>query len=496
MVAARRDPGLSRFSQPISTNPWRPGECRYRSGMNLEALPVWGHVLIIALAGTFVWYSGTRLSTLADVIAERTTLSRALAGALLLGVATSLPEIATTVTASVLGNAPLAVNNLMGGVAMQIALIALIDCWLIKGALTFFSPRPVLLLGGVLLMLQSGLTMTAMAAGDVAIFGSIGLWPILLVATYLMSLFFMHHYEGKDAWIPAEVPEAPTTDDASQTSWADHSLAGIWLRFALHGGVVLFAGWAVSAAADAFAQATAISSSLIGATLVAATTSLPEVSTTAGAVRRGAYTMVIANIFGTNSLEMALLFIADLGYRDGPIVNAVDRSAIVMGGVAVVMTSIYLWGLLERRDQTIWRLGVDSFWVLITYLGGLIVMGLVSSAEAPSAKTSSRLGHPDHPVRSEASDIRQPANLRRIATTAPAVESRGALKETAASNRFSLQSPTPTDMEYVASPADLRTAAALVLARIPITAGGASLSRAGCGDLRGGGRSIRAHRGA
>lgn len=346
--------------------------------LDLQELPAWINGLILTAGGVVVWLSGTKLARLADTISARTGLSHVLAGALLLGVATSLPEIATTVTASSLGNAPLAVNNLFGGVAMQLAVLAFIDFWFVRdGPLTFFSPAPVLLLGGVLLILQIALGVTAIAAGDVTLFAHVGAWPLLLTAVYGLSLYFMNRFPERDTWTPARLPEQVREEgepagnrranDGRSTKWL-YGVFGVTCLF------VLVGGWAVSASADALSAQTGIGSGFIGATLVAVTTSLPEISTTAGAVRLGAYTMAISNIFGTNSLEVALLLPADLAYRDGAVINAVDRSAMLMASLGIVMTALYLWGLLERRDRSVWRMGVDSWWVLLSYLAGLAIL--------------------------------------------------------------------------------------------------------------------------
>ncbi len=340
-------------------------------------LPVWLSSLILLGGSVLVWYSGTRLSVYADSIATQTKLSQALAGALLLGGATSLPEIATTVTASSLGNASLAVNNLFGGVAMQLAILAVIDALVVRGALTYFSPKPVLLLGAVLLILQLALGLTAIAAGDVELVAGIGAWPLLLVGVYALSLYFMERFTNRESWVPSELPPGAGEDAADPTSpEAEQRRVGwrLYLAFTGHCGLVLVGGWAVSSAADALSVLTGIGSGFIGATLVAIATSLPEVSTTIGAVRLGAYTMAMANIFGTNTLEVALLFFSDLAYRSGPVINAVDDSAVLMGGVGIAMTAVYLWGLLERRNKTILRMGTDSALVLLIYAGALAIL--------------------------------------------------------------------------------------------------------------------------
>jgi cation:H+ antiporter len=83
--------------------------------------PIWVLLIGFAIGAVVVWVCGTKLSQWADVIARRTGMGRAFAGVLLLAWATSLPEVATTMTAGIVGNAALAGNNLLGGIAMQ--------CW-------------------------------------------------------------------------------------------------------------------------------------------------------------------------------------------------------------------------------------------------------------------------------------------------------------------------------------------------------------------------------
>jgi cation:H+ antiporter len=110
---------------------------------------------------------------------------------------------------------------------------------------------------------------------------------------------------------------------------------------------------------------------------VAISTSLPEVSTTIAAVRFGSYSLAVSNIFGSNAIDITLLFLADMLYRQGPILEAVDRSSMFAAAVGVVVTVVYLIGLIERADRTIWRLGIDSAAVLSMYLGSLVVLYLL-----------------------------------------------------------------------------------------------------------------------
>ena len=339
--------------------------------LDFTTLPTGVNIVLLLAGGSVVWASGTKLAHLADAISERTGLSQVLAGALLLGVATSLPEIATTFTACWIGNATLAVNNLFGSIVIQVALLGVIDIWLVRnGPLTFFSPDPVLLMGGVLLILQIALAIVAIATGDIAIFAHVGLWPILLAVVYLISLYLMNRYSYRNAWLPGHLPPQPVERETSAALTHDgvqQTAARLSVVFAFNSIGVLGGGWLVSVTCDALSLQTGIGSGFLGATLLALTTSLPEISTTVGAIRLGAYTMAISNIFGTNSLDVALLFPSDLTFREGPVVNAIGDSVILMAGTGIVVTALYLWGLLERRNTTVLRMGLDSFWVLMAY---------------------------------------------------------------------------------------------------------------------------------
>jgi cation:H+ antiporter len=121
-----------------------------------DKLPLWTNIALFSVAAVAVWLAGTRVAGWADVIARKTGLGQAAVGLLLLAGVTSLPEIAVTVTAAVGGNAQLAVNNLLGSVAMQVAILAVADSLIGKDALTAVLPDPKVLMQIALNMLLLG----------------------------------------------------------------------------------------------------------------------------------------------------------------------------------------------------------------------------------------------------------------------------------------------------------------------------------------------------
>ena len=334
--------------------------------MSFDTYPAWTNALIFTAAAVVVYVAGTRLASHADAIAERTRFSRVVP-MVLLGVATSLPEIATTATAASLGNAALVSGNLFGGVSLQLAVLAIVDLVAVRGALTYFTPQPVLLFQGVMLVTLLGLALAGAAADEpIALFG-IGATPMLLAAGYIATVRLSHSGASLPPWRATNAPEqSVTSDDVTQTM-SGYSNARLYAYAGVSATVIFAAGWALAVTGDALAGQTGLGASFVGVAFVAASTSLPELSTALGAVRHGNHQMAVANILGTNCLEVALFLPADLIYRGGPLLAELDRSATFAAAAAIVITGIFLVGLLERRNRTVLGMGLDSLAVLVVY---------------------------------------------------------------------------------------------------------------------------------
>jgi cation:H+ antiporter len=142
--------------------------------------------------------------------------------------------------------------------------------------------------------------------------------------------------------------------------------------------VILVAGFVLARVGEAIAEQSGLGATFIGATLLSTSTSLPEVSTAIAAVRLGNYSMAVSNIFGSNGLMVALLLVADLFYREGPILLGGDAAATFTVAMGIVVTGAYLVGLVERRNQVILRMGIDSVAVLVFYVSTLAILYWIS----------------------------------------------------------------------------------------------------------------------
>jgi cation:H+ antiporter len=232
----------------------------------------------------------------------------------------------------------------------------------------------VLLMQAVTVILLLAIAAAGSAAGEGIELASVGSGTVILFVAYLLAVFIVERFERRSTWKAVNPPEKPAQRVGDRDHYRALTNRRIYLSFGGASLLILISGWAVTKASEAVAEQTGLSATFVGATLLAITTSLPELSTTIQAARLGAYGMAISNIFGSNAMDTALLFVADLGYREGPILREAGASATFAAALGIVLTCVYLWGLLEREDRSVGRFGWDSAAVLTLYLVGMSVL--------------------------------------------------------------------------------------------------------------------------
>lgn len=330
-------------------------------------------------AGLIVWLAGTRLTGYVSAIAERTGLGKAFTGMLLLGGITSLPEVAAVSTSAAIGNAPLAVNNLLGTASVNLILLAVADVIYGRRSLTFVAATPATMMQGVLSMLLGALVAMLATAGDIAIFG-VGAGAALLLAASVAALWISSAFESRHVWEVVdqdgrEPVEGGLGKDRPEKQW---TLRQLVFATSVAAAAILAGGFMLSTSADAIAGRTGLAAGMVGFLLVGLATSLPEISSITAAIRMREYDMAVGDIFGTNLFNFSLIFLADLIYRGGPVFDLSGRFEAMGAILAVMLTGIFLVGLLRRRRGTIFRMGHDSLAAILVYAAGVVALTQVN----------------------------------------------------------------------------------------------------------------------
>lgn len=145
------------------------------------------------------------------------------------------------------------------------------------------------------------------------------------------------------------------------------------LCFLVAAGAIVAAGPFLAASAGRIAELSGLGNTFVGTTLVAFSTSLPEVVTSFAAVRIGAFDLAVGNVFGSNAFNMLLFLPLDL-IHPGALLATVNPLHVVSSMAATVATSVVIMGQLYQSEKRLRIIEPDSILVimLVTSALGLI----------------------------------------------------------------------------------------------------------------------------
>ena len=336
----------------------------------MESLPI--SIGLFVSAALVIALVGTRMAAIADHLADKTGLGEALVGALFLGGSTSLSGLVSCVTSAAEGHAELAISNALGGIAAQTAFLAIADITYSKANLEHAAASATSLTQVTLLITLLAIPLLAMGGPDVSVFG-IHPASFLLIATYVFGLRLVSEAQKTPMWEPKHTAETHL-DEPDLTQPDALGFTGLWLRFAVFAAIIAVAGYVVAESGVAIANHTSISETVVGGLLTAICTSLPELVTSVAAVRRGALTLAVSGIIGGNCSDVLFVAFSDFAYRGGSIYHAITKHQIFIISLTILMSAILLLGLLRREKHGIGNIGFESFFILILYLGGFLLV--------------------------------------------------------------------------------------------------------------------------
>jgi cation:H+ antiporter len=353
----------------------------------MSGWPVWLLLLIFVAGAAAVWIAGTSLSDQTDVLSTRLHLGSALGGLILLAIATNLPEIAIVGSASLSGNLGVAVGNILGGIAIQTVVLVVLDAFGIRGGppLTYRAASLVLVLEAALVVAVLALVIAGTQLPRTLIALRVTPSAALIFVVWVVGLLLLQRASRSLPWHEAGQPpdgqnEPRGHGTAKKESAATHrgvSTAKSATIFGVAAVVTLLAGVVLERSGDAIADHLGLSGVLFGATILAAATSLPEVSTGLASVRNGDYQLAVSDIFGGNAFLPVLFLMATL-LSGNAVLPQAERTDIYLTALAMVLTIVYAAGLLFRPQRRVAGMGVDSLVVLLVYALG--VAGLFAIA--------------------------------------------------------------------------------------------------------------------
>jgi cation:H+ antiporter len=324
---------------------------------------VWLVFLVAALA---VVLAATMLARNADVIADRTGLGHIWIGVFLLAAATSLPELVTGVAAVRIGAIDLAGGNIFGSNMANMALLGLLGLVYARRRVIQREAPGIALTASVAIIMTGIASLFIVARLQVDLrWLSIGSLAVVTVA--VSSAFLMRGH--RETTVRPDATPMATVARMEQPSLA---IAAGWFTAAAL--VVVAAGVFLVGSAEEIAEITGVSDTFFGVLALALATSLPELSTSAAAVRMGAMDLAVSNLYGSNMANMTILVFLDVVYVEGPLLESINVSNAVAGVVAMLLMTVGLMEMILRTERR--RLPFDpaAAMILVGYVLGLLLV--------------------------------------------------------------------------------------------------------------------------
>ncbi len=286
-------------------------------------------------------------------IARRLGLSELLIGLTLVGFGTSSPELITSIDAALVGSPGIALGNVLGSNIGNILLILAVVL-LIKPIAV--NPAAVGRDGVIALVVSIGLAALALTFGELN--RMIGLLLLAGLAIYVFAVWRIERRGGVAAEMHVE--SSHTHDPAPQALW----LSALFVTAGL-GLLMLGANFLVTGAV-ATARIAGLSETVIGLTIVAIGTSLPELVATLAAALKGRSDVAFGNIVGSNIYN--ILGILGLTALIHPLPIPKDVGLLDWGALIGSAALLLVFALTGRRLTRLEGLAFLAGYVVFVYL--------------------------------------------------------------------------------------------------------------------------------
>ncbi len=328
-----------------------------------------------------IWVAGVTLSRTTDVLDARLHLGDAVGGLLVLALATNLPEIAITVSAALAGHVEVAVGNILGGIAVQTAVIAVLDLLGRRGQglppLTYRAASLTLVLEALAVVAVLATVVAGSQLPPTLVVARLTPDVVLITALWLVGLLLVQragrglpwHEDGRAPDATGKGPRSTTPEQDRTPTWRTAA------AFAVSAVVTLVAGVTLERSGEAASSQVGLTGVLFGATVLAVATSLPEISTGLQAVRQGDDGLAISDVLGGNAFLPVLFLVATLITGQAVLPRA-QASDVYLTALGALLSLVYAVGLVFRPRRRVLGMGVDSAVVVALYLVG--VAGLVA----------------------------------------------------------------------------------------------------------------------
>ena len=293
--------------------------------------PLLQYVAILISSIVLLLYSGDRFVSASSSLATTFSIPKIFIGTLIVSFATSVPEIMVTIIATRSGSPDIAIGNAIGSYISNIGLVV--------GLTALIKPLRISMdiLRKELPVLAIALACTIYLVTDGHLSPQDGI--VLIVLFFVFVLYTLRYLRIHKETLEPLLIKKDTKDISTYT---------VCWKFTLHAVLLLVSSNFIVYSATNIAELLNISEMIVGLTIVAIGTSLPELSTTIMSVFKGEDDIAIGNIIGSNVYCITLILgIAILTTAEGINTERLWPEFLVM-----IISTTCLWLFSAKFDRT------------------------------------------------------------------------------------------------------------------------------------------------
>ncbi|MBZ4682918.1 MAG: cation:H+ antiporter [Fusobacteriaceae bacterium] len=325
------------------------------------------YLLIFCVLAYLTIKTGQKLSVYGDAIGDIKELDKSWIGVVMLASITSLPEMITSIFATLLGHPDMAVSNIFGSNIFNVFIICILDVFIIRDICFTNKIDRGHLLPGFFSILISIFFIFGYIFKSFNIF-HISIVSIIMFIIYLVSMRLIYNYQSEYEFemenkIDIEIEEKPnlTYNQAKK-------------GFIINAILIVLFGIGLSYTADRISITPifgiTLGASFVGTILLAVATSLPELTVSIQAVKLGAYDMSIGNILGSNLFNLSLLIFIDIFYFKGTMYDKLTEYHLISMAASVIMVLIIVLGTFFSKKKKPY----DGYLVGIIYIISMYIL--------------------------------------------------------------------------------------------------------------------------
>ncbi|MDP9024813.1 MAG: sodium:calcium antiporter [Candidatus Eremiobacteraeota bacterium] len=343
----------------------------------MSALSMWILVALFVVSGAVIWWAGTVLAFTTDAIDAHVGWGEGMGGAVFLAVATNLPEVAIIAGCAYTHTISLAVGNILGGIAIQTAVLVLLDGPGLRSRVPLMSTvtsLTIVLQGMVLVAILMFCIIGALMPRE---FIAFRMTPaeIAIVVAWGAGLWLVSQNEDRAAWRAGHEAIAETS---AMLSPQKHTMPYVVFMFGVAAVTTLLCGVVLALTSGEIAARMHWEGVLFGATLLAAVTALPEVTTGLSAIKAEKFELAISDIIGGNAF-LPVLFLFGSFLSGDAILPDAKGPDLYLTALGALLTVVYCAGAVLRSKRLVFGAGVDSVVVLALYIIGIVGLFFIRS---------------------------------------------------------------------------------------------------------------------